>query len=153
MICDEHKSQFNAVAQLGMLATFVCEKQRGFADFAESVALPRAGPGFAPGRTRMLARFWACWLVFLILLPFSAPFSTCDPSVLFPAAQGVGAAGDGATSHALPAGRIGNQVRFLIASQLYSRAVVGEHNSPRAVQGSTTPYGASSRLAHPPLRI
>jgi len=31
----------------------------------------------------MLSRFTACWLVVLVLAPFTAPFSTCDLSTLF----------------------------------------------------------------------
>ena len=35
----------------------------------------------------MLSRTCALWLVVLILLPFSAPFSTCDLATVFPAAS------------------------------------------------------------------
>ena len=60
----------------------------------------------------MLSRVFAAWLVVLIILPFSAPFSTCDAASLFASddlADGavstiepIGAAADAGTMHALP---------------------------------------------------
>jgi hypothetical protein len=35
----------------------------------------------------MLAKFFASWLVVLVLVPFTAPFSTCDLTGLFGIAQ------------------------------------------------------------------
>jgi hypothetical protein len=35
----------------------------------------------------MLPKFFASWLVVLVLMPFTAPFSTCDPTGLFGSGQ------------------------------------------------------------------
>jgi hypothetical protein len=36
----------------------------------------------------MFTKFFAAWLVVLIIVPFTAPFSTCDPTSLFGMAPG-----------------------------------------------------------------
>ena len=36
----------------------------------------------------MLSKFFASWLVVLVVVPFTAPFSTCDVTGLFGGAQG-----------------------------------------------------------------
>jgi hypothetical protein len=70
----------------------------------------------------VVSRVLALWLVTLILLPFSAPFSTCDLSSLFgsdspydessDAFAPLGALTDTAASQALPVARIGSKVKF-----------------------------------------
>jgi len=71
----------------------------------------------------MLSRVCAAWLVALIVLPFSAPFSTCDLETLFPAANRHAPAHPGspspatllahATSHAIPMARSAGRVKFV----------------------------------------
>ena len=74
----------------------------------------------------MLSRVFAVWLVSLILLPFTPPFSTCDASSLFAsdeqydeasaAYSPLGSLTDTATVHALPAGRIGGRAKSVMSA-------------------------------------
>ena len=74
----------------------------------------------------MLSRVFAVWLVSLIVLPFTPPFSTCDAWSVFAsdeqydetsgAYSPLGSLSDTATSHALPAGRIGGSARSVSAA-------------------------------------
>ncbi len=72
-----------------------------------------------------MSRVCALSLVALILLPFSAPFSTCDLGSLFPGAAHqaahplksrvpVASLGDSATSHALPLPRSIQRLKLVV---------------------------------------
>jgi hypothetical protein len=86
----------------------------------------------------VLARAVAFWLVVLVVLPFSAPFSTCDLATFAgtPAARHADGSGgkarvaDSATSHVLPIGRIAGRLRLLAAAQLHSRVFGLLHEFP-----------------------
>jgi hypothetical protein len=92
----------------------------------------------------MLARTFALWLVVLILLPFSAPFSTCDLATVFSPAAGrhqsadpvrthapIASPFDTANTHVLPLARVTARGKF----------VALEMHSPVA--------GAAATRAHP----
>jgi hypothetical protein len=73
----------------------------------------------------VLSRVCAVWLVTLILLPFSAPFSTCDASSLFASeaqsdetssASPFDASTDTGASHALPVARPGLRVKLAVSA-------------------------------------
>jgi len=72
----------------------------------------------------MLVRVCAIWLVVLILLPFSAPFSTCDVATFFSGAPRSSpthplkarpnpSLADAASSHALTPSRVSQRVKFV----------------------------------------
>jgi hypothetical protein len=111
----------------------------------------------------MVSRVCAAWLVLLVLLPFSAPFSTCDLESLLANGGGqmphhsqrhthpIASLADAATTHALPLTRTTDRSK-LVASLLHSlirRALVP--GSPAA--GGTTPPAFSSSSHLSPLRI
>jgi len=114
----------------------------------------------------MFAKASALCLIVLILLPFSAPFSTCDlASLLLETQAGDGAShpvrhgwltpaiGDAATSHALPFVRTSSRVKLFAASLPGSRGLVfvlPVAGRPRAI---TVAPDAASAVSHPPLRI
>jgi hypothetical protein len=114
----------------------------------------------------MLAKAVAFWLAVLILLPFSAPFSTCDLASLLPAThtgdgqkeplrQGWPSSSveDSAASHALPFVRPASRFKLLTASLLDSRApAVALPAVPRA-RAILTATGAASSVSNTPLRI
>jgi hypothetical protein len=72
----------------------------------------------------MVSKVCAAWLVLLVLLPFSAPFPTCDLASLFtsPDSQGphqplqptrpAASLADAATAHALPLTRTAERLKF-----------------------------------------
>jgi hypothetical protein len=63
----------------------------------------------------MLSRLCALWLVTLIVLPFTAPFSTCDaPSS--PSQSYARSLADTATSHALPVARAVVRVKLAVSA-------------------------------------
>jgi hypothetical protein len=62
----------------------------------------------------MLKRLCAIWLVALIVLPFSAPFSTCDAARLFASDDSDQA--DPSTTHALPVARPGGRVKLAVVA-------------------------------------
>jgi hypothetical protein len=98
----------------------------------------------------MLARTFALWLVVLILLPFSAPFSTCDLATVFPAESGhhstdparahapIASPADAASSHVLPLSRVTARGKF-VASRIHS-----------PVAGAVTSHG---HAYHGPLTV
>jgi len=114
----------------------------------------------------MFAKASALCLIVLILLPFSAPFSTCDLASLLPETQaGRGASppvrhgwltpsiADAATSHALPFVRTASRVKLFTASPRGSRGlafVLPVSGRPRAIAAAPD---AASAVSHPPLRI
>ena len=70
----------------------------------------------------MLPKFFASWLVALILLPFTAPFSTCDVTGMFDGAHSQhapsrsAAVTSGAAIPSVPAVSAARRVRLLQAS-------------------------------------
>jgi hypothetical protein len=109
--------------------------------------------------TSMLAKAAALWLAVLILLPFSAPFSTCDlASLVSETDQAAGtphhgpAVGDGAAFHALPFVRAASRLKVFTASPFGSRALAVMRppaQPPRVV--AAVPAGSS--VSTIPLRI
>jgi len=110
----------------------------------------------------VLSRLCAAWLVALIILPFSAPFSTCDAASLFAfddlsdqasvTIESVGAADDVGTTHALPVRTAfrslrtaGSPVKTAVVPSLLS----SEHHPPHDAR--TLPSGATQHLR--PLRV
>jgi hypothetical protein len=114
----------------------------------------------------MLRNVCAVWLVSLIVLPFSAPFSACDLATFFPAAEqdattqpiGPGTPGslaDAATSHALPVARVTARSRGPL------KFVAPKFESPVPTTLAPEPHTDRERAARPsvgssfisPLRI
>ena len=93
----------------------------------------------------MTAKLCAVWLVTLILLPFSAPFSTCEFATKTPFAS----LGD-TTTHVLPA-RTAHPVRFGLtpAHDAAGRTVL----SPVQVGHPATPLNIGASPQVTPLRI
>jgi hypothetical protein len=106
----------------------------------------------------MLSRVFAVWLVSLILLPFTLPFSTCDASSLFASDEQydetspLGTLTDTATVHALPAGRIGGRARSATSAANEPAGPVFQEAGQRVPHHSTTRRFVSTPLAAP-LRI
>jgi hypothetical protein len=100
----------------------------------------------------MLSRVCAIWLVMLIVLPFTAPFATCEVSAPS-SGTGVRSLADRATSHALPVPRT-TRTRVKLAVSM-ARAAVRLRLPLAAAQihhaADTTGF-VSTPLA-PPLRI
>src|SRR5690242_2771925 len=63
--------------------------------------------------TAMIARVFALWLVTLIVLPFTAPFATCDTQSR--SGSSVRSVADPETTHALPVARAAARSRIKIA--------------------------------------
>jgi hypothetical protein len=109
----------------------------------------------------VLSRVCAVWLVTLILLPFSAPFSTCDASSPFASyEQSDDAAGayflddsltDPGTSHALPAGRAVERAKSAPTAFSASAGIVSLPVRTR-IPGSSSALSGVTALAVP-LRI
>jgi len=109
----------------------------------------------------VLSRVCAVWLVTLILLPFSAPFSTCDASSLFASYdQSDDAAGasllddsvtDPGTSHALPAGRAVERAKSTGAASSASAGIVSFPVRTRLRGSSSALSGVTALVV--PLRI
>jgi hypothetical protein len=64
----------------------------------------------------MLSRLIAVWLLTLIVLPFTAPFSTCEVSVSRSRSDVRSPAQTAATSHALPAPRPRVRVKLAVSA-------------------------------------
>jgi hypothetical protein len=64
----------------------------------------------------MLSRLFAVWLLTLIVLPFTAPFSTCDVAVARSRSHVRSLAQTAAASHALPASRPGLRVKLAVSA-------------------------------------
>jgi hypothetical protein len=111
----------------------------------------------------MLARLCAIWLVALIVLPFSAPFATCDANSFFAADDGdggqgaakphslVGSPGDAPATHALPAARTA-RVRSSLVGEGTSIAPSPPPALHRIKHGAGTDGSVCAPLALP-LRI
>jgi hypothetical protein len=63
----------------------------------------------------MYSRLCAVWLLTLIVLPFTAPFSTCDASVSRSRSQ-VRSQPETVSAHALPASRPGVRVKLAVSA-------------------------------------
>ena len=110
----------------------------------------------------MLARFFAAWLVALIVLPFSAPFSTCDAASLFASEdlsedaaltiESVGAADDAGTTHALPVRNGSRQPKPLASTGRTSFAKDLPPSEP-FVQRHTRPEKPAGAQRALPLRV
>jgi hypothetical protein len=110
----------------------------------------------------MLSRVFAVWLVSLILLPFTPPFSTCDASSLFPsdeqsdetsaAYSPLGSLTDTATAHALPVGRIGGRGKSVVVAAREPAGLVFQQARHRTPGHAMTRTFVSTPLAAP-LRI
>jgi len=112
----------------------------------------------------MLSRVCAVWLVALILLPFSAPFSTCDVQTLFPGASRdttaptphsplpVVSLDDGATRHALILPRATGRVR-LAASAFLRLHVNAAVTAGRRTGRDRVASGSGRSSFASPLRI
>jgi hypothetical protein len=111
----------------------------------------------------MLARVCAFCLVGLILTPVSAPFSTCDVSMLLLTSEESRrvptetvmpstAVADLSTAHALPSARVTGRLEFLPLSAYgsYSVAVPVDvrraHATLLALQGSSSAFSAPLRI-------
>jgi hypothetical protein len=110
----------------------------------------------------MVSKMCAAWLVLLVLLPFSAPFSTCDLESLFAGetrhtsqpqrpSRPSALLADAATTHALPLTRSTERVKFL-ASVLHSLIRRAAAPGSPAARGTAPPDLASSSFLSP-LRI
>jgi hypothetical protein len=112
----------------------------------------------------MLAKAVALWLAVLILLPFSAPFSTCDLASLLPETHTGGSTqplrhgwpipsvGDSAATHALPFVRTAGRSKVFTAALRGSRAraaALPPDQHRRIIE--MTP--AASSVSNTPLRI
>jgi hypothetical protein len=105
----------------------------------------------------------AAWLVLLILLPFAAPFPTCDLGSLFTSADSKAARqplgptrpaaslADAATAHALPLTRTAHRLKFGTSPLHYLIRGAAAHGSP-VTRGADAP-GFVSLLFLAPLRI
>jgi len=115
--------------------------------------------------TSIVAKAVAFWLVVLILLPFSAPFSTCDLASLLPATRTddgrppaphgwpIPSVGDPSSAHALPFVRAASRVKLFAPLPLGSRNLADARPASRdARAGQTAPLLASSVFSLP-LRI
>ena len=118
------------------------------------------------GTTAMFAKASALCLLVLILLPFSAPFSTCDLASLLPETHAgdeashpvrsgwpAASIADAATSHALPFVRTASRMKLFTASPPGSRGlavVLPASRIPRAIAAAR---GAASSVSNIPLRI
>jgi len=112
----------------------------------------------------MLSRLCAVWLVALILLPFSAPFSTCDVQTLFPGANPdattqmprsslpVVSLDDVATRHALVLPRTTGRVR--LATSAFLRLPLNLSVTPgRCARHGMVAMGSDRSSFASPLRI
>lgn len=104
----------------------------------------------------MLAKAFACWFIVLILVPFTAPFSTCDFSSAMrhhrgQTAPGKTADGDSLTDAAVvPARMMGGRDKLVVLSTSYLA-----HNRPRQAAGrpSVVHAGAAIHERHALLTI
>jgi hypothetical protein len=109
----------------------------------------------------MLSRVFAVWLVTLILLPFSSPFSTCDASSFFAsdeqydetsgANSALGSLTDVGASQALPVGRVGGRARSIVSAANESAGIAFLQACHRTLGHAMTRSFVPAPLA--PLRI
>ena len=105
----------------------------------------------------MLSRLCAGWLVLLILLPFSAPFSTCDLTMILGDQHGAAPASAATkmlvsqTTHALPHTRSAHRDQW-IASNVEASFATRLRPEPRSRRGVTPASIVSSPILQP-LRI
>jgi hypothetical protein len=139
---------------------------RDFNEFVGTPAPAQLAFILLPATTSMLAKASALWLAILILLPFSAPFSTCDLASLLPETHSastpsrpahhgwpVPSVGDSAASHALPFVRAASRSKLLTASLLDSRGAAVVLQSPRDPRAFAAAPGAAASVSPTPLRI
>jgi hypothetical protein len=110
----------------------------------------------------MLSRVFAVWLVSLILLPFTPPFSTCDASNLFASDElsdetsgsysPLGSLTDTAASHALPVSRAGGRGKSVVSAVREPGGIVFQHARHQTPAHAMTRSLVSTPLAAP-LRI
>jgi hypothetical protein len=99
----------------------------------------------------MLSQVFAAWLVTLIVLPFTAPFSTCDVPALRSHAT-VHSLGETGAAHALPVARPGLRVKLAISAPNTPLAQTPSA-ARRLVRTEAVASGLFLAPLSPPLRV